>query len=89
MERLKPNGISHTTYPDNPATDFNQWIAHITSQEVARDADEFQRKADEFQRKAEILWADTFFKTGDEADEYKRKFDSLWNDFKKSVQRVS
>lgn len=77
---LKPNGVSHTAYPDQPAQDFNEWSAHITSQEIARDADEFERKANN-------LWADTYFKTGDEADEFKRKFDSLWGDFKKSLQR--
>lgn len=46
MERLKPNGISHTTYPDNPATDFNEWSAHITSQEILQEADDFKRKFD-------------------------------------------
>ncbi len=48
---LKPNGVSHTAYPDQPAQDFNEWSAHITSQEIARDADEFKRKFDS-------LWGD-------------------------------
>lgn len=51
MERLTPNGISHTTYPDQPANDFNDWIQNFTRQEVARDADAFKRKFDS-------LWAD-------------------------------
>jgi len=48
---LKPNGISHTVYPDQPAEDFNQWSAHITSQEIIKDADDFKRKFD-------ALWSD-------------------------------
>ena len=48
---LKPNGISHTVYPDHPAEDFNEWTANFTRQEVARDADEFKRKFD-------ALWSD-------------------------------
>ena len=50
-ETLKPNGISHTVYPDHPAEDFNEWTANFTRQEVARDADEFKRKFDS-------LWSD-------------------------------
>lgn len=50
-ETLKPNGISHTVYPDQPAEDFNEWTANFTRQEVARDADEFKRKFD-------ALWSD-------------------------------
>ncbi len=75
---LKPNGISHTVYPDQPAEDFNEWTANFTRQEVARDADEFKQNADK-------LWADTYYRSPDEADEFKRKFDSLWSDFKKQI----
>lgn len=49
-DNLKPNGISHTAYPDQPANDYNEWSAHITRQEVVRDADEFKQKF-------ENLWA--------------------------------
>ena len=48
---LRPNGVSHTAYPDQPCKDFNEWSAQITSQEIARDADEFKRKFDS-------LWGD-------------------------------
>ena len=48
---LKPNGISHTVYPDQPTDEFNEWTATFTLQEVARDADEFKRKFDS-------LWSD-------------------------------
>ena len=51
MVMLKPNGISHTVYPDQPAEDFNEWTANFTRQEVARDADEFKPKFD-------ALWSD-------------------------------
>ena len=43
---LKPNGVSHTIYPDEPAGSFNEWTANFTRQEVARDADDFKRKFD-------------------------------------------
>ena len=43
---LKPNGISHTVYPDQAAESFNDWTANFTRQEVARDADDFKRKFD-------------------------------------------
>ncbi len=43
---LKPNGVSHTVYPDEPAGSFNEWTANFTRQEVARDADDFKRKFD-------------------------------------------
>ncbi len=75
---LKPNGISHTVYPDQPAEDFNEWTANFTRREVARDADDFKKKADD-------LWADTYYRSADDADEFKRKFDNLWADFKKSI----
>jgi hypothetical protein len=75
---MKPNGISHTVYPDQPAEDFNEWTANFTRQEVARDADEFKKKAD-------TLWAITYYRSADEADEFKRKFDALWSDFKRSI----
>ena len=77
---LKPNGISHTVYPDQPADDFNEWTANFTRQEIVRDADAFKEKADD-------LWADTYYRTADEADEFKRKFDALWDAFKRDIQR--
>ena len=43
---LKPNGISHTVYPDDPAKDYNEWMEHITAQSIKRDADEFKEKFD-------------------------------------------
>jgi len=43
---LKPNGVSHTVYPDQSAESFNDWTANFTRQEVARDADDFKRKFD-------------------------------------------
>ena len=51
MVMLKPNGISHTVYPDEPCTYYNEWTANFTRQEVARDLDEFKRKFD-------ALWSD-------------------------------
>jgi len=48
---LKPNGISHTVYPENPAKDYNEWIEHITRKEVEYYADDFKDKFDR-------LWAD-------------------------------
>ena len=47
----KPSGIARTVYPDAPARDFNEWTAHITSQEIVNDADDFKRKFD-------ALWSD-------------------------------
>ena len=75
---IKPNKISHTVYPDHPAQDYNDWTAHITSQEIVRDADAFKEKVDN-------LWADTYYRLPTE--EYKEKFDALWADFKKQIQR--
>ena len=46
MSTLKPNRIARTVYPDQPCTDYNEWSAHITRQEVVRDVDEFKRKFD-------------------------------------------
>lgn len=43
MERLKPNGISHTTYPDSPCTDFSEWTAYITRSEMKRELTEFEK----------------------------------------------
>ena len=43
---LKPNGISHTVYPDNPANDYNEWMQHITASSIKRDADTFKQKLD-------------------------------------------
>ena len=74
---LKPNGISHTVYPDQAAESFNDWTANFTRQEVARDADDFKEKVDN-------LWADTYYRLPTE--EYKEKFDKLWDAFKKSIQ---
>ena len=51
MENLKPNGISHTVYPDQPAKGFNDWMNNSRSQVMASNADEFKRKFD-------ALWAD-------------------------------
>jgi hypothetical protein len=51
MKNLKPNGISHTVYPDKPAQGFNDWIDNRRSQIIARDVDEYKRKFD-------ALWAD-------------------------------
>ena len=48
---LKPNGISHTVYPDNPAKDYNEWMEHITASSIKRDADTFKQKFD-------ALWAE-------------------------------
>lgn len=77
---LKPNGIARTTYPEEPAREYNEWIAHITSSEIVRDADAFKEEAD-------VLWACTWFKDAETADDFKRKFDALWADFKKQIQR--
>jgi len=52
--KLKPNGVRSTAYPDTPAQDYNAWTAHITSQEIVRDMEEYKRKFDalwsEFQK---------------------------------------
>ena len=48
---LKPNGISHTVMPKNPAKDYNEWMEHITAKSIDRDADIFKQKLEE-------LWAD-------------------------------
>ena len=48
---LKPNGISHTVMPEDPAKDYNEWMEHITAKSIDRDADIFKQKLDE-------LWAD-------------------------------
>lgn len=50
-DTLKPNGIARTIYPEQACTDFNEWSAHITAQEIVRDADDFKRKFDS-------LWSD-------------------------------
>ena len=77
-DTLKPNGISHTVYPDQPAEDFNEWTANFTRQEVARDLNKHKEKFDN-------LWAWTYFKNAGEADDYKTKFDNLWADMKKDM----
>lgn len=76
---LKPNGISHTVYPDNPAKDYNEWMEHITASSIKRDADTFKEKF-------RVLWADTYFRSPDEADDYKREFDALWDEFTNEIQ---
>ncbi len=48
---LKPNGISHTVMPEDPAKDYNEWMEHITAKSIDRDADIFKQKLEE-------LWAD-------------------------------
>ena len=48
---LKPNGISHTVMPEDPAKDYNEWMEHITAKSIDREADIFKQKLDE-------LWAD-------------------------------
>jgi hypothetical protein len=55
---LKPNGISHTVYPDQPADDFNEWTANFTRQEIVRDVDEFKRKFDALweEFKQDVRW---------------------------------
>jgi hypothetical protein len=76
--KLKPNGISHTVYPDQPCTDFDEWSAYITRQEVARDADTFKAYCDQvvedFQREIQ-----------EELKDFHKKFDGLWDDFKNSI----
>ena len=76
---LKPNGISHTVYPDQPCTDFDEWSAYITRQEVARDADTFKAYCDQvvkdFQREIQ-----------EELKDFHKKFDGLWDDFKNSLK---
>lgn len=79
MVMLKPNGISHTVYPDQPCTDFHEWTAYITRQEVARDADQFKVYCDkvvaDFQREIQ-----------EELKDFHTKFDALWADFKDSFK---
>jgi len=76
---LKPNKISHTVYPDQPAQDFNEWTANFTRQEVARDADQFKVYCDkvvaDFQREIQ-----------EELKDFHTKFDALWADFKDSFK---
>ena len=43
---LKPNGISHTVYPDQPAQSYNEWMEHITAKSIERDADKFKKQLD-------------------------------------------
>ena len=76
---LKPNGVSHTVYPDNPAKDYNEWMEHITASSIKRDADTFKEKIDD-------LWADTYFGNADEDHEYKRKFDVVWSEFIQEIE---
>ena len=77
---LKPNGISHTVYPDNPAKDYNEWMEHITASSIKRDAATFKEKLDAW-------WADTYFRNADEADDYKRKFDVVWSEFIQEIEK--
>jgi hypothetical protein len=48
---LKPNGISHTVYPEKPAKDFNDWMEHNTTRNV-------QATLDNYEEKFAKLWAD-------------------------------
>ena len=48
---LKPNGISHTVMPEDPAKDYNEWMEHITAKSIERDADIFKQQLD-------TLWAE-------------------------------
>ena len=41
---LKPNGICHTVYPDQPAKDFNEFMAHNAKTTTAAVVDEYQAK---------------------------------------------
>ena len=41
MSNLKPNGISHTSMPEDPIKDFNEWLQWIGKQK----ADAKERKA--------------------------------------------
>jgi hypothetical protein len=47
MERLKPNGISHTAYPEKPCTDFHEWTAYITRSEMKQELTEFEEWCDD------------------------------------------
>lgn len=80
MVMLKPNGISHTTYPDQPCTDFDEWTAHITGKEIERDADKFKAYCDK-------VVADFEAEIQEASRDFHEKFDALWSDFKKSITR--
>ena len=41
---LKPNGISHTVYPERPAKDSNEWMQHITNGTVQNVVDDYHEK---------------------------------------------
>ena len=43
----KPNGISHTVYPDQPCSDFHEWTAYITGKEIEREADQLKAYCDQ------------------------------------------
>jgi hypothetical protein len=77
--QLKPNGISHTVYPDQPCTDFHEWTAYITGKEIEREADQFKVYCDQvvedFQREI-----------AQELRDFHTKFDALWADFKDSFK---
>lgn len=76
---LKPNGVSHTVYPDNPAKDYNEWMEHITASSIKRDADTFKQKLD-------ALWANTYFMNKATVDDYKREFDAVWDKFIQEIE---
>ncbi len=76
---LKPNGISHTVMPEDPAKDYNAWMEHITAKSIERDADEFKRQLD-------WLWQCHWFRSPEEADRFKTQYDRIWKKFKKEIQ---
>tara|TARA_R100001510_G_C7634260_1_gene192690 strand:+ start:514 stop:771 length:258 start_codon:yes stop_codon:yes gene_type:complete len=76
---LKPNGISHTVMPEDPASNYNEWMEHITASSIERDADLFKKKFD-------VLWAWTYFEDAGAASDFKKEYDALWADFKKQIQ---
>ena len=78
-ETLKPNGISHTVMPEDPAKNYNEWMEHITAKSIERDADAFKRELD-------WLWQCHWFKSAEEADRFKAQYDRIWNKFKKEIQ---
>jgi hypothetical protein len=76
----KPNGISHTVYPDQPCSDFHEWSAYITGKEIEREADQFKAYCDQ-------VVADFQREIQEELKDFHTKFDSLWADFKDQLKR--
>ena len=77
---MKPNGISHTVYPDQPCADFDEWSAYITGKEIEREADQFKAYCDQ-------VVADFQREIQEELKDFHTKFDSLWADFKDQLKR--